>query len=281
MYILQSSYHFSDTFISQILNVYTCSIQCPMFAEGVKWIISMTPYSCIQSSGNSESIPSLPCKLFKPRITSQILWFHSLWLYMPCSIQCPMFSEGIKWIISQTLYSCIQISRSPERIPSMLCTSFKPHFTSQILWVHSFWLNITCSIQCPMFVEGVTWITSQTPYSCIQISGSPGGIPSMLYISFKPYITSQIPWLYRFRLYMPCSIQCLMSAEGVTCYVQGFPAENTKQIGELEPTCYGQGYPAENINHICESGPTGYGPGFPAKNSKHMLYCLCTLMQCL
>ena len=72
-----------------------------------------------------------------------------------------------------------------------------------------------------------------------------------------------------------------MSTEGVTCYVQGFPAENTKQIGELEPTCYGQGYPAENINHICESGPTGYGPGFPAKNSKHMLYCLCTLMQCL
>ncbi len=102
-----------------------------------------------------------------------------------------------------------------------------------------------------------------------------------------------------------------MSAEGVTCYVQGFPVENTKQIGELEPTCYGQGYPAENTNHICESsvkkvgvsarsscsgaarmrrntyffyrwlGPTGYRLGFPAKNSKHILYCLCTLMQCL
>ncbi len=40
-------------------------------------------------------------------------------------------------MISQILCSSLQIGRSSRRIPSMLHSFYKPHYTSQIPWLHT------------------------------------------------------------------------------------------------------------------------------------------------
>ena len=55
----------------------------------------------------------------------------------------------------------------------------------------------------PMLADCVQSFISQKPCSCIQISGLPSSIPSMLDTSYNPHITSQISWFHSYWLYIP------------------------------------------------------------------------------
>src|SRR6266404_7956814 len=80
-------------------------------------------------------------------------------------------------IISQTLYSCIHISGRPGRILTMLCTSFKPHNTSQIGFivsdytVYSFFNTMSDVFRvCKINHLSDSTVLSKSP-------GGPGGFP--------------------------------------------------------------------------------------------------------
>ena len=54
-----------------------------------------------------------------------------------------------------------------------------------------------------MLLVDVQSIISQTPFGCIQLSGWPSSISSMLHTCYKPHITSQISWVHSYSLYIP------------------------------------------------------------------------------
>src|SRR6266404_4908442 len=103
-----------------------------MLAEGVHSIISHPPCSCIQTpeapvgSQACCAHPTSPITLLRYLV---FIVTHSRFLL--CTL-----CQGVQSIISQTPCRCIQICRSPGRIHSMLCTSYKPNNTSQIPWFH-------------------------------------------------------------------------------------------------------------------------------------------------
>ncbi len=59
-----------------------------------------------------------------------------------------------------------------------------------------------CWVHRPMLLVDVQSIISQTPFGCIQLSGWPSSISSMLHTPYKPHITSQISWVYSYLLYI-------------------------------------------------------------------------------
>src|SRR6266404_1147659 len=102
-----------------------------------------------------------------------------------------MLSVGVQSIISQTPCTCIQISRLPGSISSMLHT---PSSLISLLRYPGFIGTDTDSLLSTwsLVLDSVQSTISQTPCSSIQISGQPGSIPSMLHTPYKPYTTSQI-----------------------------------------------------------------------------------------
>ena len=144
-----------------------------MLSDSVQSIISQTPCNCIQISRHPSSIPSMlhtvhPISLIQPLrylwfiVTDSVFLLNTLshvclytldFIGSNCTVKCIhssiqdlMYAKGMQSIISQTLYSCIQISGRPERFSTMLCTSFKPHNTSQIGFIVSDCLYIPFSI---------------------------------------------------------------------------------------------------------------------------------------
>src|SRR6266404_2308859 len=97
-------------------------MQCPMFAEGVKSIITQTLYSTVlsKSPGGPEAL--LLCYAHPTGLVTLLRYFG--FIVSDCMFNSmSVFAEGVQSVISQLFCIYLQISRRPGMIPSMLSTS--------------------------------------------------------------------------------------------------------------------------------------------------------------
>ncbi len=141
--------------------------------------------------------PSMLCTSYQPHKSSQIPWYHSISLYIPVEYNVPCLQK----VNTKSSPRCpVTLSISQKAPVSFLACHEHPTSLITLLRYFSFTAS-DCILQCSMLRDNILYnhsIISQTPCGCIQISGSPGRIPSILCTPYKPHNTSQISWFHSY-----------------------------------------------------------------------------------